>query len=41
MLSKFFQSSHPNERWNELASKIVRVIICGDAVREHDQVNEV
>lgn len=41
LLAKFFQGNHLNEKWNDLSSRICRLIICGDSVREHTHTNEV
>jgi len=40
-LSKFLQGNYLDKTWNKLSSKIQRLIICGDSVRENENTNEV
>lgn len=41
LLSKFMQGNHLNGKWNELSSRVARVVLCGDSVRENVNTNEV
>lgn len=40
-LSKFLQGCYPNEQWNQLSSRVKRLVICGDSTRENLDTNNV
>ena len=41
VLSSFLKGQHLNAKMNKLAAQVSRLVICGDSVREHTQVDEV
>mmetsp|Transcript_14891 Transcript_14891/g.18687 ORF Transcript_14891/g.18687 Transcript_14891/m.18687 type:complete len:107 (+) Transcript_14891:759-1079(+) len=41
ILSSFLKGQHLNAKMNKLAAQVNRLVICGDSVREHEEVDEV
>lgn len=41
LLSKFLQGNYPNDKWNQLSTRIQRLVVCGDSTRENAETNNV